>query len=381
VSPTKQTGNREWPAFRIVLVFVALALTLPVSAQKPSREAELASLRAEISQLSAELEAVRRTRTGLEGEVAAADLELRLQGARLAEAVAARDLAARQVAEGEREVGRLEALLEEARRDLRQRLAGLYRLGRQGYLRLVLSLKPDERFLPSVRLLRYLARRDRIAVDRFQQARQQLARERERLVARREETERWIGQEEERRRALQALRERKALLLARAEREQRTLLARSRELEARERKLSNFLDLLYGRNTASLAGTPMPEFRGVLDWPVEGRVTEKFGFRLDPRYKTRVPQNGIDLATLPGAEVKVVFPGKVVFAAPFQGYGPTVIVQHPGRCFSLYAGLAGLKVGPEGMVSLGDAVGLASDKLYFEIRVENRPEDPLTWLR
>ena len=30
---------------------------------------------------------------------------------------------------------------------------------------------------------------------------------------------------------------------------------------------------------------------------------------------------------------------------------------------------------------IGDAVGLASDKLYFEIRVENRPEDPLSWLR
>jgi septal ring factor EnvC (AmiA/AmiB activator) len=70
-----------------------------------------------------------------------------------------------------------------------------------------------------------------------------------------------------------------------------------------------------------------------------------------------------------------------VFAAPFQGYGPTVIVQHPGRAFSLYAGLSELRVGKEGMLSLGDAVGLASDKLYFEIRVENRPEDPLDWLR
>jgi septal ring factor EnvC (AmiA/AmiB activator) len=381
VRPVKRIGNREWHAFLIVLLFVALALAFPVFAQKPSREAELAGLRAEIARLSGRLEAVRRTRTGLQGEVAAADLELRLQGARLAEAVAAGDLAARRVAEGEREVGRLETSLEAARRDLRQRLSGLYRLGRQGQLRLFLSLKPGERFLPSVRLMRYLARRDRTAVDRFQRARQELAQERERLVAKREETERWIRQEEDRRRGLLSLRARKAALLARAETEQRALAARSQELAAKERKLSSFLDLLYGRNTTSLAGTPMQEFRGVLDWPAGGRVTEKFGFRLDPRYKTRVPQNGIDLATSPGDEVKVVFPGKVVFAAPFQGYGPTVIVQHPGRCFSLYAGLAGLRVGPEGMLSLGDAVGLASDKLYFEIRVENRPEDPLTWLR
>jgi septal ring factor EnvC (AmiA/AmiB activator) len=125
----------------------------------------------------------------------------------------------------------------------------------------------------------------------------------------------------------------------------------------------------------------MQEFRGILDWPVEGKVTAGFGHRLDPRYKTRVPHNGLDLATAQGSEIRVVFPGKVLFAAPFQGYGNTVVVQHPGRVFSLYAGLTDMRVSKEGMLSLGDAVGLSSDKLYFEIRVENRPEDPLKWLR
>ena len=94
-----------------------------------------------------------------------------------------------------------------------------------------------------------------------------------------------------------------------------------------------------------------------------------------------MPHNGVDLAARHGRQVKAVFPGKVLYAAPFQGYGKTVIVQHPGRVFTLYAGLSSMRVGKEDMVSLGDTVGLASDKLYFEIRVENRPEDPLNWLR
>ena len=51
------------------------------------------------------------------------------------------------------------------------------------------------------------------------------------------------------------------------------------------------------------------------------------------------------------------------------------------KLFSLYAGLASMRVGREDMLSLGDTVGLASEKLYFEIRVENRPEDPQSWLR
>ena len=66
-------------------------------------------------------------------------------------------------------------------------------------------------------------------------------------------------------------------------------------------------------------------------------------------------------------QLQAVFAGKVVFAAPFQGYGNTVILLHPGRVFTLYAGLSDLKVGREGMLSLGDVVGLSTDKLYFEI--------------
>lgn len=361
---------------------VLLALALPVLPQPPlSREQELENLRGEIARLEARLGEARKLQTGLRGELDAAELELRLQEARLTEAVTARDLAARRAKEGEKEVTRLEAALVQARQGLRRRLSGLYRLGRQGYLRLFLALKPDERLLPSIRLARYLARRDRAAVDRYQASRERLEQERERLASQRQELERWLAREEARRRQLAEVRRRKAVLLARVEQEGKSLSEQASALSDRERKLSNLVDFLYGRTTTNPAGTPIQQFRGVLDWPVQGKVTEGFGFRLDPRYRTRVPHNGLDLATSPAAEVRAVFPGKVLYAAPFQGYGPTVIVHHPGRVFTLYAGLSELKTGAGGMVSLGDVVGLASDKLYFEIRVENRPDDPLRWLR
>jgi len=365
----------------LAILGLVLALAGPLPAQKPSREAELAALRMEIARLTERLSAARKAQSGLQGEIDSVAVELRLQEARLTEATTARDLAARRVAAGEREVARLQGALDTARDDLKRHLTGLYRLGRQGYLRLFLSLKPDRRLLPSIRLMRYLARRDRSAIDRYQEARVNLHRERDQLVARREETERWIASERTRRQQLVAARHRQEALLARLQKESQTLAARTSELGDREKKLAGFLDLLYGRAQGDPAGTPMQQFRGVLDWPLEGKVTAGFGSILDPRYRTRVPHNGVDLAVAAGAPVKVVFPGKVLYAAPFQGYGQTVIVQHPGRVFTLYAGLSSMRVGKEDMLSLGDTVGLASDKLYFEIRVENRPEDPLNWLR
>ena len=357
-----------------------------------TRQQELAAMRQEIAQLEGRLRAARREQSGLRGEVARLDLELELQEKRLAEATAARDLTARQAAAGAAEVARLEGVLAATRRDLSRRLAGLYRLGRQGYVRLLLSLQPDRRLLPSIRLVRFLARRDRLAADRYADARARLAREQERLVARRGELEGWIAREDARRRHLAVLRSRQAGLLARVEREGAALQARAGELADRERKLAGLLDLLVRREPGAGAGEPaldalgtpvqpIQQFRGVLDWPARGKVTAGFGPRLDPRYRTQVPHNGLDIATAAGGEVRAVFPGKVLFAAPFAGYGTTVVVHHPGRVFTLYAGLAELRVGQGDVVSLNDVVGLASDALYFEVRVENRPENPLLWLR
>jgi septal ring factor EnvC (AmiA/AmiB activator) len=351
-----------------------------VTAQTRAREQELAALRAEISGLEARLEAARRQQSGATGELAAADLALQLEEKRLAEAVVARDEAAEREAVSERQVVVLERALDQRRRAFQRQLTGLYRLGRQGYLRLFFLLRPDASLLPSIRLMRYLVRRDREAIDAYQEAKQRLARRRDQLAAERQERDRWLGWEQTRRRELVAARQRKATLLARVERERQVLAGRAVELADRERKLAAFLDLLYGRSSTDLAGAPMQQFRGILDWPVAGRVVERFGPRLDPRYRTQVPHNGIDLETAAGAEVKAVYPGKVLFAAPFEGYGLTVVVHHPGRVLTLYAGLAELKKTKDDMVSLAETVGLASDRLYFEIRVENHPEDPVSWL-
>ena len=317
-----------------------------------------------------------------EGEIATTDVELKLEEDRLAEATAARDLAA---SAGGGRRARRSARLEGARRraaELGRRLAGLYRLGRQGYLRLFLSLKPDAGSSPRSGSCATW-RGATASIDRYHRGASEPRGERDRLVARREEIERWIDQEQARRRR-QLVRARAPGGAPRPARRTRARLwwRGPGSWPNSEHKLSAFLDLLYGKGPESPAGKPMQDFRGVLDWPVEGKVTAGFGPLLDPRYRTRVPHNGVDVAeTAAGAEVRAVFPGKVLFAAPFEG------LRHDRRrpaCRTRPHPLRrtrAMRVNKEDMVSLGDVVGSASDKLYFEIRVENRPEDPLSWLR
>lgn len=347
----------------------------------PAREAELERIRGEIARLQARLEQVKAAATGIAGQLERTQVELQLQEEKVDEAVAARDLADRAVAESEHRVADLEARVERTRGELRESLVDLYRLGRHGYLRLFLSLKPDQGVLPGIRLLRFVARRDSEILERYREAQTQLGFERDQLETERRDKQAWVERESERRLDLVTLRERERDLLAQAESEQQRISQRTSELQDKEKKLSDFLDLLYGRNPA-IQGKPLADFRGVLDWPLRGRVVRGFGPRLDPRYGTKVPHNGIDiLPAEAGDEVRAVYPGKVLFAAPFEGFGVTVVVHHAGRGFTLYGGLAAARVSKDDVLSLGAPVGSAGDLVYFEIRVENHPEDPLTWLR
>ncbi len=356
-----------------------------VAAEAPTaadREQDLTAIRRQVVRLQGELRRARTREHTLEERLATAEIDLRLQRERVAEATAAQSEARRRVAATGEAVERLAAALDEARRGLERRLAGLYRLGRDGYLRLVLSVRPGPDLPAAIRLLRFLVRRDAGAVDRYVESKTRLETERDRLVAEQREVERWVAEAQARRDELASARARQTRLLARAQEESRRLAARAQDLVDKERKLANLLDFLYGRSTTPLAGQPIQEFRGVLDWPLDGRVTLGFGPRRDPRYQTEIPHNGIEIAPrAEGEKVRTIYPGKVLFAAPFEGYGQTVVVHHAGRVFTLYAGLETLLVHQGDVLELGAIVGVASRRVYFEIRRENRPEDPLEWLR
>ena len=387
---------------RLLLVssLATLLLSAGLLAQAPvdPRQRDLTEIRREIERLEGQLASARDRERTLEQRLEEVALELQLQRRRVAEAVAARDLAQERVEEAERQVAVLEQALDEARTSLRERLTGLYRLGSHGHLRLLLSVETGADLPSAVRLLRFLVHRDADAIDGYREAAAHLETERERLLAERLEVERWVEQAESRRGRLAAVRGRQERLLAEARTKRRALSERTEGLVDKERKLASLIDLLYGRETAPLSGRPIQDFRGVLDWPVPGEVTLGFGPRRDPRYQTEVPHNGIEIApsalvaSAAGGDpvsdreprtvlVRAVYPGKVLFAAPFEGYGRTVIVHHPGRVFSLYAGLVETLVSQGDVLELGDSVGTASGPVYFEIRQENRPEDPLDWLR
>ena len=132
---------------------------------------------------------------------------------------------------------------------------------------------------------------------------------------------------------------------------------------------------------------PMPsitEARGQLDWPVSGRILQRFG--AGPG-SGQASWDGILLEAEEGAPVRAPHPGRVVFADWVRGLGFLMVLDHGENVLSLYAYNDRL-LGKKGeMVERGQVIAHAGSTggrrepgLYFEMRRHGKPVDPVRWL-
>jgi len=92
---------------------------------------------------------------------------------------------------------------------------------------------------------------------------------------------------------------------------------------------------------------------------------------------------GLSFRARASREVSAVAPGRVVFAAPFEGFERLVMVDHGGGDTSLYARLSDLAVAEGDVVRAGQTLGRLSrgGTLYFELRRGSDLLPAARWLR
>jgi septal ring factor EnvC (AmiA/AmiB activator) len=88
-----------------------------------------------------------------------------------------------------------------------------------------------------------------------------------------------------------------------------------------------------------------------------------------------------------GVEIKAIHSGRVVFADWLRGFGLLTIIDHGDEHMSLY-GYADVLFkepgdwveGGEPIAAAGRSGGQSASGLYFEVRSNGRPTDPIVWL-
>ena len=168
--------------------------------------------------------------------------------------------------------------------------------------------------------------------------------------------------------------------VASQEEQARRLVASQAEIE---RLITEALRAPQGEPGKGLKGV-----QGRMPWPVEGTVIARFGTQVHPRYGTQVEHKGIEIAAAEGTPILAVAAGRVVFEGWLGGYGRTVVLDHGGGYFTLYAHAAEAAVQRGDQINAGQMIArvgstesLQGPALYFEIRQQAEALDPLRWLR
>ena len=309
--------------------------------------------------LEAELEGIaareRDTRASLAEQEALAGKLLRLQyrqGAtdRLRLALEGRDAAtvARHI--------QYYAYIQRGRADL---IAELRRKGRQ-----LAALQADAQ-----------SRRDELAQNEAAQARETRRLEKER-AARAAVVARLAGQIAKGRREIGRLKRDEARLSRLVEEIARALAAKPARSKGQGTAVDRVAD-------ASVSSKPFASLKGHLKLPVLGELMNRYG---GPREESGSTWKGLFIRAATGETVHAVADGRVVYADWLRGFGNLLILDHGSGFMSLYADNEGLLRRVGEMVRGGDPIanvgasGQSADSgLYFELRRNGKPFDPLKW--
>jgi len=124
-----------------------------------------------------------------------------------------------------------------------------------------------------------------------------------------------------------------------------------------------------------------------LPWPTSGRnVLHGYGTYTNPTTGTSHENPGIDIKAPTGTGVSCVAKGVVSTITWLPGFGSLVIVDHQNGFRTVYANLAAVAVQRGAQVLQGARIGtsgsnLDGDLVHFEVWIEGKRINPLTYLR
>jgi septal ring factor EnvC (AmiA/AmiB activator) len=266
-----------------------------------------------------------------------------------------------------------------------QRLVQLYKLGHAGYWRLLLDSNDLRAIGRAYRTASALNRLDRERVQQHQKTLEALDGERRALEAHLKDVSRLQERAVAARNAIdRTVASRTSLVVSIDER--RDLNAQlAGELEAAQQRLQGTVAQLGGRGGPVML--PLRPFRGALPWPAAGVLIGRFGRATTSRFGTSIARNGIEISVAEGQPVRAVHEGTVAFSDQFTGYGNLVIIDHGDGAYSLYGYLASLEAARGAHVDAQTRVGSSgrnpsgNPALYFELRIDGKPVDPVQWLK
>lgn len=393
-----QQGMVRHAARRWLIFFCCLAAPLiitPTFAASPAADAkakaaELTQLRGRLRDLRDSLSNARGRQGSVQEQLRQSDQEISRASRALAQIDQALTTGNARLAALQDQAQSQQAALATQRSGLANQVRAAYLLGRQEPLKLLLNQDDPARLDRALAYYGYLnrARLARIAAVNAQlQTLQATAAQIAAENTRRQELRAQQVVEQE---ALRKTQTERRALLASVNAEIQDKDAQIARLEQNQRDLQNLLQQLQQAvadfPAAADANTqPFGKLKGRLPLPLRGHIAARFGTH---RGVGMPAWRGMLIEAPPGSVVRAIGRGRVVFADWLRGFGLLMIIDHGGGYMSLYGYNQSLdkEVGAavaagEPIASAGTSGGQPQSGVYFEIRQQGQPVDPLLWCR
>lgn len=280
--------------------------------------------------------------------------------------------------------------IQDKRETISKRLRTLYQERQAGSLKILSASRDYPDFMRRLHYLKTIARKEGDMLSQFKEKQSELEGKnrqvgivKERLIQEKEALAQKLVE-------IRSEKKKKDQLLARVRNEKVFYERALAELDESSLQLQTMIKKLEEekKRQQQPASGKFSREKGRLTWPSDGQIVSLFGRQKHPRFDTFIYKKGIEIEPSKGDEVRAVYEGTIIFANWFKGYGMVIIIDHGENYYSLYAHLAKL------LVSVGDKVGRSrpigqigetglsqGSNLYFEIRHQGEPLDPLTWLQ
>lgn len=275
------------------------------------------------------------------------------------------------------------------KRQLARQIRDAYRLGKQEQFKLLFNQQSPDDLTRALTYYEYFNRQRLAKVDKLNQSLEELKQLENTIQARQQEVKSTRADKLAVKQRMVAEKKRRNKVLASLSKKMSNQSARAKKLKQDEKRLTRLVDDLnrylskmddVPRNVGKFAAQ-----RGRLIPPVHGRIQASFG---SPRQEGKLRWEGLLIKTREGEDIKAVFHGRVAFADWLRGMGLLIIIDHGDGYMSLYARNESLFKEVGEWVSTGEVIATAGASggqkdtgLYFEVRHNGKPVNPLKWVR
>lgn len=288
----------------------------------------------------------------------------------------------------EGETKRLKGDLVAGKKRVRERIRRMYKEGRLVSLKVIFSATDHVDLLKRYHYMEWLRKKDLEVVEGYEATLREFEVKSNRLEQVRNEM--WKAKNEVTSlvREIVDHRRQKEGLLTRVRLERSSYDKVISELEEEASELQSLIKELEARKSKEGGSLGFAKEKGILDWPIGGKVISFFGRQKHPRFDTYIYKKGLEIRSFNGDKIRAIYRGTVVYAGLFRGYGQLIILDHGDNYFSLYAHAerllvtVGKRVKKEQIIGeIGDTGLSNGNDLYFEIRHGANPIDPILWLK